>query len=349
MTSTNPVLVSGYRVENDTNSPHGETLLMRTLPLVTNPLRQALYGGSINFKSINYPILNALVVSAADGSAESVYRKDPPVAHECMLSWCVKTLRSSYAGGGYEEQVIKTYTNTTRIDNPWSSEQLPNGSTDQIFDENITITVPSNDRNPTTFGVSNETFMRTVFVLDEVFPSLITVSNPSAEPYLKIKTSFTDQVRFREVRFNPWLAPNNVTHHMERIARAMTNVVRSDPSSNEFIVGSASSPETYMIVHWGWLTFPCVLLLLSILFLVATMIKTSRHTYDDIGNWKTSAMPALMYSLPKELQHGLGAPGTSRRGSTRRSKKVRIRLMPQQGWRVSGAVQPAPTAPPGFI
>jgi hypothetical protein len=341
--------MSGYRVDNSTDSLYGETLLMRTLPLVSNPDRTPLYGGSINFKHINYPIIDALIVSAADGSAESVYRKAPPVAHECILTWCVKTLRSSYARGGYEEEVIETFTNTTQIDYPWWSEKLSLDYTLLDFSANMTITPPANDTNVTTFGVSNDTFLNTVFVLEEVFPSLITVSEPSAEPYLKIRTSFTDQVRFREVRFSPWLAPNNVTHHMERIAHAMTNVVRSDANSNELIVGSASSPETYVVVHWGWLTFPLVLLILSIVFLVATMVKTSRHTYDDIGNWKTSAMPALIYSLPKDLQQGLEMPATPRRGFSRRSKKVKIRLMPKQGWRVSEQLRSAPNAPPGFI
>jgi len=341
--------MSGYRVENSTDTPYGETLLMRTLPLVTNPSRSPLYGGSINFKHINYPIIDAIIVSAADGSSESVYRKAPPVAHECVLSWCVKTLRSSYAQGGYKEEIVETFTNTTQIEYPWWSERVSLDNTLLGFNTNITITPLTNDNHTTTYGVSNETFMRTIFVLDEVFPSLITVTEPSAQPYLKIRTSFIDQVMFREVRFNPWLAPNNVTYHMERIAHALTNAVRSDSDSNELIVGSASSPETYVVVHWGWLTFPLLLLCLSIAFLVATMIKTSQHTYDDIGNWKTSAMPTLIYSLPKDLQQEFKTQAISTRTLNRRSKKVKIRLMPKQGWRVSGLVQPAPTAPPGFI
>jgi hypothetical protein len=341
--------MSGYRVENSTDLPYGETLLMRTLPLVTNPLRKPLYGGSINFKHINNPIIDTLIVSAANGSADSVYRKAPPVAHECVLSWCVKTLWSSYARGGYEEQVIETFMNTTKTEYPWYVEQGSNGDTYQEFHENIIITPPSNNDHVTSFGVSNDTVLSTLVVLDEVFPFLITVSNPSAKPYLKIRTSFTDQVRFREVHFNPWLSPNNVTHHMDRVARAMTNSVRSDANSNELIIGSASSPETYVRVEWGWLTFPLVMLLLSIAFLVATIIKTSQQTHDGIGTWKTSAMPTLMYSLPKDLQQGLTTSVTSRSISKRRSKKVKIRLLPKQGWRVSGQVHPTATAPPGFI
>jgi hypothetical protein len=118
-TSEAPVLMSGYRIDNSTDSSRGETLLMRTLPLVTNPLRESLYGGSINFKHIQHPLLDALIVSAVDGSVDSVYTKKLPVARECMLSWYVKTLRSSYSWGGYEEEVVDTFLNTTSAEWPW--------------------------------------------------------------------------------------------------------------------------------------------------------------------------------------------------------------------------------------
>jgi hypothetical protein len=239
--------------------------------------------------------------------------------------------------------------NTTRTEYPWWAEHIPGTDFTLLeFHENITIIPPGND-NVTSFGVSNDTFLNTVFVLDEVLPSLITVSNPLAQLYLKVRTSFTDQVMFREVRFNPWPAPNNVTHHMERIAQAMTNVVRSDPNSNELIIGSASSPETYVIVYWGWLAFPLMMLLLSIIFLVATMMKTSSHSHGDIGTWKTSAMPTPMYGLPPDMQRGIISTTSLVGASHRDSRKMRIRLLPKQGWRVSGQVQPLPSAPPGFI
>ncbi|CAE6995425.1 hypothetical protein P3342_000109 [Pyrenophora teres f. teres] len=344
-TSESPVLMSGYRVENFTNSSYGETLLMRTLPLVTNPTREALYGGSINFKHINYPLMDALIVSAADGTADSVYRKARPVAHECMLSWCVKTFRSSYAWGGYEEEVVETFMNTTQAQYPWSTERLSVDSTLIGFDNDITIVPPNIEHNIAGFGVSNDTFVNTVIVLDEVFPSLITVSNPLAERYVKIRTSFTDQVMFREVRFNPWLAPNNVTNHMERIAEAMTNTVRSDPNSHELIIGTAFSRETYVMVHWAWLTFPITMLLFSIVFLGATMVKTSQQKYSDIGTYKSSAIPTLMYGLPREIQRDFTTSAVSSRAFSRRSKKVRIRLNPKQGWRVSGQMYLQPTVP----
>jgi hypothetical protein len=205
------------------------------------------------------------------------------------------------------------------------------------------------ERNNTAFGMSNETFLDAVGILDEIFPSLLTVSNASARPYVKIRTSFTDKVMFRAVRFSPWLAPNNVTHHMERIAQAMTNVVKSDSGSSDLIAGSAYAPETYVAVHWAWLTFPLAMLLLSVVFLLATMFKTSRDSHEDIGTWKTSAMPTLMYSLPKEMQEELISTATPEGMPGGSSRKVRIRLLPKQGWRVSGQIRTSPMASPGYI
>jgi hypothetical protein len=351
--------MSGYRVANGSNgSIYGETLLMRTMPLVTNPSREALYGGSINFRNITNPILDALIVSSADGSSESVYRKELPIAHECMLSLCVKTLRSSYSWGIYEESVEETFLNTTRAPYPWFTTYYPEADvTDTNYERNISIYTPDMARDQPGYGLSNDTAIEFTLRFDEIFPSMITVADRAAERFLKIRTSFTDKVMFRAVQFSPWLAPNNVSHHMERIATALTNAIRSEPNSNELIAGQALAPETYVKVDWAWLAFPLAMLTLCIVFLIATMIKTSQDADGDIGAWKTSAMPTLIYSLPQHTRHDLTA--TPKRGDRTDGgvKKVKIRLVPNHGWRVSGQLSAPPTlfrrvesrAPSGWI
>jgi hypothetical protein len=353
------VLMSGHRVEHEMNdSTFGETLLMRTLPLITNPSRQPLYGGSINFKHINHPILDALIVSSADGSADSVYRKEPPIAHECVLSWCVKTLRSSYSWGVYEEIVEETVFNTTQTPYPWKTTYNPAmRSTNTDYAGNITIYPPNRNRNSFEYGLSNDTFLSFVVLFDEIFPSSMTVANALAQPFLKIRTSFNDRFMFRAVHFNPWLAPNNVTHHMERIATALTNVIRSDAASRESIVGQAFGPETYLQVTWAWLTFPLTMLVFCIIFLVATMMKTSGGATESVGAWKTSTMPTLMYGLPQDMRRNLTTASTWRSEESVGAKRVKIRLMPDQGWRVSGYMSTSPTMhrrnnprpPPGWV
>ncbi|KAJ5062650.1 hypothetical protein J3E74DRAFT_265848 [Bipolaris maydis] len=344
-TSNNPVLMSGFRVENGTI---GETLLMRTLPLTTNPIRKPLYGGSINFKHIQYPILDALIVSSLNGSVDNVYNKKLPIAQECVFSFCVKTLHSSYDSGGYREDLEETFFNSTPTKWPWHVEYADDiGGTSIEFKSDVHILPPASNGRSKDFGINNSTFIDFVSVVDEIFPSMITVLNATEPPFIKIRTSFTTQIMYRSVSYSPWLSPNNITRHIQRMAQAMTNVMRSDVHSNELIIGTSFARETYIAVHWPWMAFPLLMLLLSIVFLVATMYKTSRD--NEIGVWKTSAMPTLMYGLPKHTQNDIMSSAVSRGIYRRGSRRVRIRLLPKQGWRVSGQMIAGPAPPPGFF
>jgi hypothetical protein len=75
------------------------------------------------------------------------------------------------------------------------------------------------------------------------------------------------------------------------------------------------------------------------------------------GLWKTSAMPTLIYSLPKDTQAAVASQAGWKNTSDNDSRKIKIRLLPKHGWRVSGQVQTSPTlntnrdrrAPPGWI
>ncbi|RYO72081.1 hypothetical protein AA0113_g1648 [Alternaria arborescens] len=349
ISSSTPILLSGYVLqENGTTKTTGEALLMRTVPLSDFWTRDPYYGsGSVFFKDIRYPIYDGLIASAA-GGLDSVFRHEPPVVHECVLSWCVQRMRSSYEWGIYSETILSTHLNlkTEPTPWPWIVTKMKTG-TDFVYAPNITLEVPA----PTppgsttpganiTYSIWNETAFKVNAIWDDFFPAYYTTNDSTQQPVLRFRNyEFGPSTRFLD--FNPWLAPNNVTHHMERLASAMTNVMRSNRDSNEMIPGRAYNMEKFIYINWLWLIFPILLLVLSLVFLVATIVKTSKDT--DTGIWKTSAMPALIYSLPKDLQQGLATSATSK------SKKVRIRLMPKQGWRVSGQVQSASTAPPGFI
>ncbi|KAF2178930.1 hypothetical protein K469DRAFT_695075 [Zopfia rhizophila CBS 207.26] len=126
-TSALPILMSGYLVEpvesTAGQAPAGEALLTLVMSLFTNPARRPLFGGSINFKNIRNPIADVLIVSAANG-LDSVKRHEAPIARECALSWCVKTIRSSYFWANYEEKVMNTFINETVGPYPFKSTEL---------------------------------------------------------------------------------------------------------------------------------------------------------------------------------------------------------------------------------
>ncbi|KAJ8113489.1 hypothetical protein OPT61_g4394 [Boeremia exigua] len=361
-TGNDPVLMSGFRVNESSNALDGEALLLRTLPLNTpvslsTRLSGQLFGGSIHYKDVYAPLLDALIVSSVDGTAESVYEGKPPVAHECVLNWCVKTLSSSYSFGNYEETVLGTVTNNTgrTTPNPWSSSVIlvSDEPLDWIsFDANYSIYTTTPNMITTEYGVSNHTFATTQALFEDIFPSMITVANRTTQPWWRYQTTWWSANYVRAFTYCAWLAPHNITAHMESFATDMTNSLRSHKSA-EYLTGRAYTQTTFIAVHWVWLLFPLTLLFLSLAFLIATMLKT-RGPGGEAGIWKTSAMPTLIYSLPQDVRQNLQE--TSKTGNEK-AKKVKIRLSTAHGWRVSGQSRLSPTfmrrlnhqPPPGWI
>jgi hypothetical protein len=199
-TSEAPVLMSGFRTGTAAanSSTKDEALLLRTIALSAamtsvNPLSATpFFGGSIHFKDVYLPFLDAIIVSAADGTASSVYDRQRPIAQECMLSWCVKTLKSTYASGDYEETVIKTFLNTTARQRPypWTGRSVVSLGEEAFWSEfqgNLSIHPPGADPRVDDYGMSNETFARTQALFDEIFPSTITVANTVSPPWWRIR------------------------------------------------------------------------------------------------------------------------------------------------------------------
>jgi len=338
-TSPKPTLLTGYVLPKDGNATSGEALIVRAIPLTDFDTKLPYYGvGSIAFKDIRYPILDALISSAREGR-DSVYRGEPPIVHECMLTWCVRTIRSSYVSGIYSEDIMSTYFEPVAKSDPWPWEtwETPVG-TWYSYTQNLTLT-PSNARPQSSgqvlvndsYRLSNYTHSNVMNFFDDFFPSSYTAANIFTKPVLRHR-NYADGPTVREMDWNPWQYPHNITRHMQRMADSMTNVVRSS-NTKQMLQGDAYLMEPYVSIRWEWLTFPILLLLLSLVFLVSTIIKTSGD--GATGMWKTSAMPTLIYSLPKETQGQFASSSTwsSGKGAPR---KTRIKLLPNMGWRVSG-------------
>ncbi|KAH3976102.1 hypothetical protein HBI56_099790 [Parastagonospora nodorum] len=352
-TSAQPVLMSGYMLGED-GKPDGEVLLMRSLPLVTNGLRQPLWGsGSINFKDIRNPVMDFLISSTANSS--DVYANKPPVLNECVIAWCVKTIQSSYYIGTYKEEVIATFLNDSQGPYPWSSQYLPDDDVYMTdYFDNVTIAAPSTGNNFSEYGwgLNNDTMFQTVNIFDRMFPSFTSVTNTSEEIF-RWRTGAAALVRTKRLDFNPWLQPNNITHHLERLTAALTNVVRSS-SGGDMVYGKAWDNEVYVKVRWAWLSLPLGLLVFSFVFLLATVIKSAAEK-NQVSIRKNSAIATLLYGFPDHYQKSLAK--TNSQGTPRtKAKELRVRLSRTRGWRASGLTfspltpkPPKNLPPPGWI
>lgn len=360
-TSDYPILVSGRVVDPITSSP-GETLLMRALPLV-NTWKQPLYGnGSIKFKNHRNPITDVLLFSAVDGNTYSVHRNETPVALECVLSWCVKTIKSSYGQARYTEEIINTFINKTEGTFPWISEKREYDGRNGTFIEytqHINLDVSdypqepaAAPRNESGYRLNPSTAFNVANTFSKIFPSFLTTNN-TVRALLRYDTAKKELPHLREVKRNPWVAPNNVTNHMERLARALTDAIRATPSSQDTIEGKTYELETYIEVRWAWLTLPVGLLGFSVIFLAWTMFRTYKES-DNLGVWKTSAIATLLYGLPDEMQKKVKTSNAPGQTPKNHAKHLKVKLGPKTGWRASwfsnvSTPKPRTQAPPGWI
>jgi Protein of unknown function (DUF3176) len=115
-TSQNPTLMSGYRLNTTVTPPvPAEGLWMRSLPLFMAKANISHWDGSLFFKDTvdSWPLLDYIV--SLNPEPESIYSHTPPMAAECVLRWCVKTISAEYKNENFSETVISTWTNDTSL------------------------------------------------------------------------------------------------------------------------------------------------------------------------------------------------------------------------------------------
>jgi hypothetical protein len=99
------------------------------------------------------------------------------------------------------------------------------------------------------------------------------------------------------------------------LATSMSNVVRSSNMTTRDQY-NGTSYELAVVVRWQWLAFPAALVLGSIIFLVAIMIRTSRREGAKV--WKDSPLAIVLLSA-------LGSDG----------RDASLDMMNAQGWRAA--------------
>lgn len=329
-TSDSRVLMTGYAIDPSTGFA-SDALKMRLFPLIDSFTRLPYYGGSINFQGIVNPLMDILIVGIPEQGGD-VYGNATPVAYECVLSWCTQRLSSSFYWGHVSENVTQNHTNTTNTGYPWLTKMGPNNKPEFAYRSNITITPPDQPRsnNPEenrviTFGTNSTFAESTIFALDILAPSFLTIVNHSISPMFKY-----DNINYPTSRLmtaNPWLP--NVSDHMASLATAMTRAIRNTQSSNgsfEMVSGTAWDLKVHVKVKWSLVSLPLVSLMAGLIFLSATVFRSSRES-NEVGIWKTSALAILFNGLGEDVQKCVG-PGC-RMGEVRaKARELSVKLLP---------------------
>ncbi|KUJ14986.1 uncharacterized protein LY89DRAFT_698506 [Mollisia scopiformis] len=124
----------------------------------------------------------------------------------------------------------------------------------------------------------------------------------------------------------------------KNISISMTNYIRQngDPVNSKYSVGQVLLSETCVHVRWQWLTFPAALFVLTLVFFVGMVIKTTSRYALSSGNhdFKSYALPLVFTELethlsqrPQELRFGMNEMAHEARG-------MRVRLSKtENGWK----------------
>jgi hypothetical protein len=329
--SDSPVLMSGYVLDPTTGEP-SEALTMRWFPLIDASTKEPLYDGSVHFKDIINPIADFLVVGNADG-AKAVYQNVTPAAQECYLTWCTQTLKSSLLWGQLSENVTYQFLNSTKIPYQYIFHTDPDtGIAEYDYFHNTTLVPPHQHLAPgqqdVTFGLDNVTFLSTSFMMDSVQLAFVTAADENTAPTYKYDNVV--ESRIRSLLATPWLPPNNISDHIQNVATAMTRVLRNTPAVNgtmDLVKGTSWESRVHVEIRWAWMTLPVALLLISLVFLLATMVKSTREE-KDVGIWKTSALAILFNGLGEDVQRSVGP--NCRMGQARaKARELRVKLLPE--------------------
>lgn len=331
------MLMSGYVVGDD--DVPGEALVTRISGL-TDPdpsSRAPVFGGSINFKDVHYPIMDFLVSGTLDGS-DGAYANNTAALHECVLYWCVKSVETSFEWGYYSENTTKTVqlgTNMT-AETPWFGFIDETGLPHNRYLANFNLSLPDSGRpgGDIAFGVTNSTMVKTVLMLDQIGPAYVTATSLSDDSNLswlmggQFFSNLPEQISM-STKANPWLPPHNTSEHVAKLASTMTTVMRNmrnEDGDRELVMGKAWNQVTLVQTRWQWITLPLVLLGIGLAFLMLTVVKSSREE-NEVGIWRTSVIAVLFNGLGDEVQQSVG-PNFRMGEANAKARQLKVKLQP---------------------
>lgn len=113
---------------------------------------------------------------------------------------------------------------------------------------------------------------------------------------------------------------------MEGLVNSITTTIRQqgDNSTSGLASGTMSGLQTCIRVQWLWLALPASLLLLTVVFLVATMMRMSFRYVRHI--WKSSALALLFHGFSTDTLQKYGPVGSSDTEEKARQMRAQLRF-----------------------
>jgi hypothetical protein len=228
---------------------------------------------------------------------------------ECALYPCVRTYSSGVIGGQPFEVVLSTDGMTKPSSDPFDGFEaspmpcLINGT----YYDAISFTEQNSTNSVPVTGLLKNN--QTAYLPKECY---FTYANPlGLERYIpEFLAGFVVNAPEDDTADPAWMGQlyqnggatlETVNATWAALAESMTVLIRQagDASNSAPATGEAWRTETCISVQWPWLTFPIVLLAMSLAFLLATIVQSARRVRRQI--WKASPLALLFHGLDHDL------------------------------------------------
>jgi len=182
--------------------------------------------------------------------------------------------------------------------------------------------------NDVQYGLNNFTARKTIHLLEYIAPSNMVARSPSEPALFKgIWRAATPLLHEIKPERNPFINPN-LESWLADMSRAFTTMVRKtrnfDTDKVDNVNGKTWQPIVKVKIRWRWIILPVVLLMFSLIFLLATVIRSTKQD-AKVGIWKTSALAVLFNGLGEDVQETVG--NTTSRGYARsKAKDLKVKL-----------------------
>ena len=216
-----------------------------------------------------------------------------PIATECGFWFCVKTLETNVTRGRLVETELARQPEARR-----TKADSTVGNRDHYVFVEPTDSVEA-AKSPLMVTESSrfwlEDFLHRTLTLERQTLSFLyrmrRAANEDQAPALELNKAWTPTDMVQESMF---YFSEELQKKMDNVARSLTKVMRQvdpmAPNRTSTVPGVAWIDTVYFQVRWAWLTLPAALVVLSAVFLVATIIRSSR---SGVALHKNSAIAAL--------------------------------------------------------
>jgi hypothetical protein len=294
-------LMSGYEITKDGSV--GEVLSQRFFPVMDLSTNDQYWNGSYSLQDASRVALADFIVASTPGSFDGARNNVTPVMTECEVHWVVNKIAASVTNGLLVEEVLETLKFESDLDSPWD----PVDGSEFVANFSMTLQDPHAVTGSfSTFGLDNTTAFKAFIVWAGIAPSTLNLApNIINEALLKFSWYLSVPRMLITGQNSPWEPPNNITQHMKDVIRVQNNMIRQNSNSQRgqagqnVAIGKAWKNLQVVRVQWAWLTMPLSLLIISGIFLVATVVRSSK---DKVGIYKTSALVSLFSNLEDQKE-----------------------------------------------